>query len=58
MLKNYFKIAYRNIIKNRLFSIIDIFGLSMAVGCCIVVFLFVDFYVGMDSFHKMENRYI
>ena len=56
MLKNYFKIACRNIIKNKLFSIIDIFGLSMAVGCSIVVFLFVDFWVSMDSFHRNADQ--
>ncbi len=56
MLKNYFKIAYRNILKNKLFSIIDIFGLSMAVGCSVVVFLFVDFWASMDSFHKNADQ--
>jgi putative ABC transport system permease protein len=56
MLNNYFKLACRNILKNKLFSIIDIFGLSMAVGCCIVVFLFVDFYVSMDSFHENSDQ--
>ena len=56
MLKNYFKIACRNILKNKLFSIIDIFGLSMAVGCSIVVFLFVDFWVSMDSFHRNADQ--
>jgi ABC-type antimicrobial peptide transport system permease subunit len=52
VLKNYFKIAYRHILRTKLFSIIDIFGLSLAIGCSIVVFLFVDFWASMDSFHK------
>jgi len=56
MLKNYFKIACRSILKNKLFSIIDIFGLSVAVGCSIVVFLFVDFWASMDSFHKNAGQ--
>jgi putative ABC transport system permease protein len=54
--KNYFKIAYRQILRNKLFSIIDIFGLSVAVGCSIVVFLFVDFWASMDSFHKNADQ--
>ncbi|MCK4645952.1 MAG: ABC transporter permease [Candidatus Aminicenantes bacterium] len=56
MLKNYFKIAYRHILRNKLFSIIDIFGLSMAIGCGIVVFLFVDFWASMDSFHRNGDQ--
>jgi len=56
MLKNYIKIACRNILKNKLFSIIDIFGLSLAIGCNIVVFLFVDFWVSMDSFHRNAGQ--
>ncbi len=56
MLKNYFKIAYRHILRSKLFAIIDIFGLSLAIGCSIVVFLFVDFWASMDSFHKNTDQ--
>jgi ABC-type lipoprotein release transport system permease subunit len=40
MFKNYFKIAWRNLLKNKLSSIINIVGLGLAVGCCFVVFVF------------------
>ena len=56
MLKSYFKIACRHRLRNKLFSIIDIFGLSMAIGCSIVVFLFVDFWASMDSFHRNSDQ--
>ena len=41
MLKNYFTLAYRNLFKNKVASGINIFGLSVAVACSIVAFLFV-----------------
>jgi hypothetical protein len=42
MLKNYFKLAYRNLLKNKLSSFINIVGLSVAIGCSIVFFLMLD----------------
>ena len=52
MFKNIVKIAFRNLVKNRLFSFISVFGLSVAVGCFTVPFIFVDFWNSMDSFHE------
>lgn len=52
MLKNYFKIAYRNLRKNKLYSCINIFGLSVAVACCIVAYLNHNYNTGFDRFHQ------
>lgn len=52
MLNNYFKVAMRNLMKNRIPSFINIFGLSLAIGCAIVIFIFADYQLHMDSFHK------
>jgi putative ABC transport system permease protein len=38
MIKNYFKLGFRNLAKNRLSSSINILGLALAVACCLVVF--------------------
>jgi putative ABC transport system permease protein len=54
MLKNYIKVAFRNLAKNKLVSFINIVGLSAAVGVSIVVFTFIHFEYNADWFH--ENR--
>jgi len=56
MIKNYFKLGWRNLLKNNLSSIINIVGLGLAVGCCLVVFVFVDWSVNQDDFHSKLNR--
>ncbi|MEZ4900886.1 MAG: ABC transporter permease [Spirosomataceae bacterium] len=56
MLKNYFKIGLRNLLKNRVSSIINICGLGLAVGCCLVVFVFLDWSFFQDTFHSKLHR--
>ncbi len=59
MLKSYFKLAYRNLLKNKLSSIINIVGLSVAIGCCIVFFLLLDLEYTSDRFHEnAENIFM
>jgi len=52
MLKNYFYIAARNIKKQKVFSVIKILGLSIALACCIMIYLFIKDEVSYDSFHE------
>lgn len=56
MIKNYFLLAYRNLLSNRVASFINIFGLSIAVACCITVFLFLKNYWTLDDFHEKGDR--
>ncbi len=59
MIKNYLKLGFRNLIKNRLSSFINILGLGLAVGCCMVVFAFFDWSMHMDTFHhKINNLFV
>lgn len=59
MVKNYLKMAWRNLAKNKLVSFINIFGLSAAVGVSIVVFSFVKFELDMDKVHvNRENIFL
>src|SRR5258705_3223825 len=51
MIKNYFIIAWRNLWKNKTFSVINIFGLSIGLACCIVMFLFTQHEL---SFYKFN----
>lgn len=52
MYKNYLKIAWRNIKRNKLHSAIHIFGLAIAFSICILLFLTAYFHLSFDSFHK------
>ena len=56
MLANFLKVAYRNLLKNKGSSFVNIFGLSVAVGCSIVVFLFLEMQFTMDRFHEHGER--
>jgi len=59
MIKNYFKLGFRNLVKNKLSSSINILGLALAVGCCLVVFEFFDWSMHMDNFHhKVNNLFV
>ena len=59
VLKNYFKMAYRNLLKNKLCSLINIVGLSVAIGCSIIFFLLLDLEYTSDRFHKnAENIFM
>ena len=56
MIKNYFKLGFRNLSKNKLPSVINIVGLSISIGISITTFMFVDFYINIDQFHKNLNE--
>ena len=56
MIKNYFKLGFRSLLKNKLPSAINIVGLSISIGIAITTFMFVDYYLNIDSFHKNLNE--
>ena len=56
MLKNYFKIAFRNLWRHRVFSFINILGLTVGMTACFLIFLYVHFELSYDSFHSKANR--
>ncbi|WP_419800874.1 ABC transporter permease [Mucilaginibacter sp.] len=52
MFKNNLKIAWRNLLKGKVFNLINIIGLSVAVACCVLLFLTVVYEFSYDKFHK------
>jgi putative ABC transport system permease protein len=56
MLKNYFKIAVRSIIRHRVFSFINIIGLASGITCFIILTLLVVDEQGYDAFNKQADR--
>ncbi|MEM8816625.1 MAG: ABC transporter permease [Pseudomonadota bacterium] len=56
MLKNYLKIALRNITGNPLFSAINIIGLSIGLACCIIITLYVQYETSYDKHWQDADR--
>jgi putative ABC transport system permease protein len=56
MFKNYFTIAWRNLIRNRAFSIINILGLAVGMSSAILILLWVQYVAGIDQFHSRLDR--
>ncbi len=56
MIKNYFKIAWRNFIKYKVHSFINIAGLSVGLACSLLIFLWVQNELNIDAFHKNGAR--
>jgi len=56
MLKNYLKIAIRNISRYKGYSFINIFGLAIAIICCIFIFLYVHQEMSYDRYHADHDR--
>ncbi|MFC1492697.1 ABC transporter permease, partial [candidate division KSB1 bacterium] len=52
MFKNYLKIAFRNLIKQKGFSFINIAGLAVGMACCIFILLWVQDELSYDRFHE------
>src|SRR6185437_13763033 len=56
MFKNYFKTAWRNLVKSKVFSFINIIGLTIGITVCMMIFLFVTNEFSFDNFHKDGDR--
>jgi putative ABC transport system permease protein len=56
MLINYFKIAWRNIKRNKLFSAINILGLSIGIALCFLIMLYVQDELSYDRFNKNADH--
>ena len=56
MIKNYFKIAWRNLWKNKAFSAINILGLALGLTCGILISLWIKDEYSIDSFHTDGHR--
>ena len=56
MLTSYLRLAYRNLLKNKTSTAINVLGLSIAVACSIVIYLFLQLNLNMDSFHDNASN--
>lgn len=58
MLKNYFNVAFRNLRKNKLYSFINIAGLTLGTACCVLIALYIYDETMYDHFHQQGNRIV
>jgi len=57
MIKNYLKVAWRNLVKNKAHTFINMAGLSVGLACSLLILLWVQNEVDMDAFHK-NGKYL
>jgi putative ABC transport system permease protein len=58
MIKNYIKIAWRNLIKNRLYTFINIIGLTIGIISCLLIGVYIKHETGYDRFHKNADKIV
>ncbi len=56
MFNNYLKIAFRNLLKHKAYSCINIGGLALGMTCCLLILLYVQHELSYDRFHRHADR--
>ncbi|PTB93428.1 ABC transporter permease [Marivirga lumbricoides] len=56
MFKNYIKIAWRNLLKKKVYSFINIAGLGMGMACCFLIYMYVQDELSYDQYHEKKDR--
>jgi putative ABC transport system permease protein len=56
MFKNYFKIAWRNLVKNLQFTFLNLIGLSTGLACAILIYLWISDETNINKFNKNDNQ--
>lgn len=56
MIRNYLKIAFRNLLRNKSYTFINIAGLAVGIAACLVIFLIINFELSFDSFHSKRDK--
>ena len=56
MLRIYLLVALRTLLRHKRYSFINLFGLSIGIACCTLIYLYVDHELRHDSFHENGER--
>jgi putative ABC transport system permease protein len=56
MVKNYIKIAWRNLLKHKSFSFVNIFGLAIGITVCLIIFIYIRHELTFDQYNKNAER--
>jgi len=55
MIKNYFKVAFRHLSKNRTYTTINVIGLALSITCTLVIYVFLNYETNFDAFHSQSD---
>ncbi|MFL5811384.1 MAG: ABC transporter permease, partial [Flavisolibacter sp.] len=56
MLKTYIRLAFRSLIKNKVFSFINVFGFAIGLTCCLFISMYICHELSYDTQHKVADR--
>src|SRR4249919_3560778 len=56
MLKNYLKTAFRNLVRRKNYTVINIAGLAAGIAVCLVLFLVIRYEMSFDNYHQKKDR--
>jgi putative ABC transport system permease protein len=56
MLTNYVKISFRNLVRNKAYTTINVLGLAMGMICGLLIFTLVTYHLSFDTFHANRDR--
>ena len=56
MFKNFIKITVRNLLANKLYTLINVFGMAVAIALCIVAYLNYSYNYIFDNFHQKAEK--
>lgn len=58
MIEHYLKIAIRTLLRNKVYAFINVLGLAMGIGACLLIYQYIDFELSYDRFHpNSENAF-
>jgi len=56
MIKNYFKTAFRSLLRNKSYTFINIAGLAVGIAVCMIIFIIIQFQTSFDQFHPNKDH--
>ena len=57
MIKNYFKIGWRNLKSHKAYTAINVAGLSLGIACCILIYTIVSYHFSFENFNKIKTEF-
>ena len=56
MFKNYFKLGWRNLVRNKSYAAINVTGLAVGIAVCMMIFIIIQYQTSFDGFHTKKDR--
>jgi len=56
MIRNFFKTAWRNIVRQKSYTLINVIGLGTGIAVCLIIFVLIQFHLSFDNFHPNRDR--